>query len=498
VPRLRVHDDLRELGADSLSATMLAAAIEAETGIRLPVSKLAGAATVEGMAALVTPNGHRPAAPVPRAPRQADHPTTPQQQRLYFEQCKDLQAVHYNVPVTVDLPAGTDPDRLVAALHALAGRHDALRTELTFRAGELRQRLVPASRPVPVEITDTEPAPFVRPFDLERGPLWRAALHPNDQRVRLLLDLHHSITDGVSLAVLVDDLGELYHAKPMGPPPPSYLDYAHWSAGRAIPERHGRYWAGVFADPVPRADLPLDFPRPPLRALAGGAVEFEFGARRSAGLRRLARSHQVTLFAVLAAAYSVLLARLTGQRDVVLGTPVSGRTAPGFERTAGMFVNTVCLRTRADASLSFAGYVELLARRAGEAFEHQDYPLQDLVAAVAPRRDYRRAPLFDALLALHSPRYLHTWFGDRRLPLRLEWNGQAVYDLNLQIYQAPGSLLASWQYAAALLRPGTVAGWRDLLLDLIDTTLAEPDIKLGELTGQLGATRAVPDLEFDL
>ena len=305
--------------------------------------------------------------------------------------------------------------------------------------------------------------------------------------------------DGVSLAVLFEELDALYHGTPLAPAGPCYRDYAHWSDGavqQSARQRQGAHWARVFADPPPATDLPLDRFRPAIRSLAGAAVEFDLGATRTAGLRGLARRLDVTLFAVLAAAHSPLMARLTGEADVVIGTPVSGRTTPGFERTAGMFVNPVCLRTAADPDLTFAQYARRLASTADAAFANQDFPLQDLVARVAPERDYRRTPLFDSLIALHSSRYLRTSFGGRAVPIRLEFNGQAVFDLNLQLYEAARSLRASWQYASRLLDHETVAGWRDALVDLIDTTLADPDTPVGELTG---ATRArLPDLEFDL
>jgi non-ribosomal peptide synthetase component F len=287
-----------------------------------------------------------------------------------------------------------------------------------------------------------------------------------------------------------------------------YRDYAEWTAsaaGIALRQEQGAYWREVFDRPRPSADLPTDAERPPIRALDGDVVEFSLDARRTAALRRLARQENVTLFAVLGAAYSALLVRLTGQPDVTIGTPMSGRGVPGLDRTLGMFANTVCLRSEARPALPFAAYVLLVGRTADEAFAHQDYPFEDLVARVAPRRDYRRNPLFDALIALHSTRYLHVDFHGQRIPLRLHGTGQSVFDLNMQIYELADTLLVSWHYGSRLFRRQTIEAWRDRFLALIDAVLADPQVALGDLAGPVGADGAdgapstpLPEIDFDL
>jgi lichenysin synthetase B len=489
---VRTADTLRDLGADSLVATLVAARAEAALAIRLKVSEILSAGTVGGIAAL--------ARAAPRAPEQvgparaaATYPVAPQQRRLYVEQLKDPAAVHYHVPVSVDLPAATDPARLVTALRMLTDRHDALRTAFDLVDGDVRQ--VVADR-VDLDVAIDDPAPLVRPFDLARPPLWRAAIHRGAEVVRLRLDLHHLITDGLSLAVLIEELLSLAAGADLPPAPRPYVDYAHWTASPEAAQwraTQGAFWRDRYAGRAEHADLPLDASRPPLRPLDGGAVEFDLGPHRTDALRELAAGHDVTLFAVLAAAYAAFLAEVTGRAEVAIGAPMSGRTAAGFERTVGMFATTVCLPLLVSPELPFGA----LARQAGalvrDALAHQDHPLEDLAAAIAPTRRWDRNPLFDALLALHSPRYL-TAGG---LPLHLEWNGQAPFDLNLQLYDRRDTLRASWQYGSRLLRRETVLRWRDRLLDMIDTVTGAPATRVGDLTG--GAIRRpVPDLDFDL
>lgn len=500
-----VRHDLRDLGLDSLTATLFASRVELLLGCRLAVSQVVRDSTVERIARRLDGAARRPAPVIPRAPVQPDYPLSPQQGQIYVEQLKDEAATHYNVPVTVDLPPGTQVTRLRDALALLTERHAALRTDFGFDRGAVRQRVRPAVT-VPVEVVDG-PAPtateFVRPFDLARAPLWRAGIYSSAAGVRLLLDQHHLITDGLSLGVLLRELLAVYD-DPAGSLPDlalQYPDYAAWTASEAAAAARaakGSYWRQVFASPPASADLPTDTRRPPFRGLDGDIVEVDLGSGRSAALRRLARQHDVTLFAVLAAAYGALLAHLTGQPDVTIGTPASGRTTPGLHRTLGMFVNTVCLRTQAAPELTFGTYLRRMARTGDEAFAHQEFPFEDLVRAVAPRRDYSRNSLFDALIALHSSSYLQVDLGGEPIPVRLGWNGRSVFDLNLQIYELSDTLQVSWQYSSRLFHRATVEAFLAALLALLDTVVADPETPLGLLLPTRGLVpTTLPDLDFD-
>jgi lichenysin synthetase B len=504
--------DLRELGSDSLTATLIAAGVAERLGRQLPVSVVLRSGSLARLAELVSQAEPAPAAVIPPAAEAASYPLTPQQRQLYLEQLKAPEAVHYNVPVTLDLPADTDPARLAEALRRLAECHDALRTCFVLDGRQARQRIEPeitlplrvieagvigaANAPAGPACLEGEP-PFVAPFDLATAPLWRAELRRTEQHLRLRLDLHHLIVDGFSLQILLTDLAALYAGQSVAEPAVRYRDYAAWlagPAGAARAERHRAHWQRVFATPPARADLPLPAPRPPLRELAGEVLQFDLGRDRARALRELAGSQDTTLFAVLAAAHGIVLARLTQSADVVLGTPASGRTAPGLHRTVGMLANTVCLRTTADPALAFADYLRRVADAAEEAFAHQDFPFADVLAMAAPSRDYSRTPLFDALLALHSSRYLHVDFAGHGVDVRLEPTGQSVFDLNMQIYETGDTLRVSWHYSSTLLRRAEIEQWREDFLRVLDTVLADPATPVAAFTTAAHAAA----FDFDL
>jgi amino acid adenylation domain-containing protein len=502
---LRIRDigvarDLRDVGVDSLSATVLAAEIERVAGVRLPVSEILQAGTVEALARRVedaprVAPGHAPC----RVDGDATAPVTSQQWRLFVDQVKDPGATHYNIPVAVDLPGDTDVPRLVDALGRLAERHEVLRTGFDFVDGEVRQRVAP-SVPYEIAVHGAEPPPlraFVRPFDLTRAPLWRAAIAPGPERVRLMLDLHHIVIDGFSLAVLFEELFELYDGVALPDVTLQYRDYAEWAVRGAGAERRRAqrdHWTGVFGNPLADAELPLDFPRSATRRRDGGVVEFRLDADSAHALRRLARREGAGLFAALVAIHAAVLARVTGAPEVVAGTPVSGRDVPGVDRALGMFANTVCLRTPVDPEQPFGELVRAVSRTVSEAAQHADYPFENLVEDVGARRHPGRNPLFDALIALQSNRYLDIDFRGRRR-LELDWTGPTPFDLNLQIHELGHSLRFGWQFATALFRRETVEALRDLFLHATRGVLAHPHAPVGRLTG---VRRSAPSIQFHI
>jgi len=492
-----VTHNLRELGIDSLSATLLAAGIEQAFGTCIPVGQILRDATLEQLALRLPEPTPESASLLPRAPSRASYPLAPQQKRMFVEQLKDETATHYNVPLSFDLSADIDTHRLAGAFERLTARHDALRMECAFVDGDVRQRISPSVR-LPLDLVDGASPPvakFVRPFDLMRGPLWRGGIYRTDDHVHVQLDFHHIVIDGASLGVLFEELLALYDDPSGGSltdPPLQYRDYADWTAseaGSAHRDEHGAHWRRSFVGYRPSRDLPIDRPRPPIRALDGDVLEFDIGPQRAAALRQLAREENITLFATLASAVSVFLARLTSDTNVTLGAPVSGRHLPGLDRTIGMFANTVCLRTDVRPGMAFLEVLHQVAQTADAAFSNQDFAFEDLVATVGQPRDYSRNPMFDTLIALHSRRYLQVDVHGTPVPLRLHWNRQAVFDLNLQVYETDKTLKVSWQYGSRLFRRSTIERWRDELLQLIDTVLADPRAAIGPTSS---------DIDFDL
>jgi hypothetical protein len=410
---------------------------------------------------------------VVRAPERAVYPVSAQQRRVIAEQFKDEAATHYNLPVQIRLPDPVDPARLEAALRALLARHEALRTGFVQMGNDTYQR-IHESVEFTVDVLAGEEPWRPRPFDLSRPPLLRAARSEDGRLV--VLDFHHSVVDGRSLELLLDDLDRLYREETLPDLPLRYRDYAVWQrgeGGEAVRERQEGFWLRAFATRPAPLELPTDRPRGPVREYDGARLGFELGAARTEGLRELAKREGATLFHALAAAYFVFLHRITGQADLTVGLPVDGRGTGEVEHVAGMFANTLCLRARIEPEQSFASLLREVRGDVIAAFTNADYQFDELVAKVGGERDFSRNPLFDTMLAYNEAAAEgRPCLGG--LARQDDSAGAAsMFDLNLQ-FAGTGNLTATWAYNSRLFHERTAKSFVDTLLETVDAVLADP------------------------
>jgi amino acid adenylation domain-containing protein len=526
-------DHFFHLGGHSLLATRVAARIRAALGVDLPLGALFAAPTVAGLAAEVdrlralggNPVSARlepgePVAPPDHRPELGGRlaPASFAQERLWFIDQLEGGSSAYNIPAALSATGRLDRAVFAAALAEVVRRHDSLRT--TFAAVRARpvQVIAPpaaaASEPgepgepgalLPVvdlaalpgdrqraEVRVLAEAEARRPFDLARGPLLRAALvHLAAERAVLLLDLHHIISDGWSMGVLLRELAALYEAFAAGRPSPlpelpvQYADYAAWQrswlSGEVL-EREIRFWREQMAGAPAVLHLPADHPRPAVQSRRGGHRFASFDGRLGGGLRRLARAAEATLFMVLMAGYQALLSRLTGADDLPVGAPVAGRNRLELEGVIGFFVNVVVLRGDLSGRPSFAELVGRVRETSCAAFAHQDLPFEKVVEAVRPERDLAHTPLFQVMLALQN-----TPLGALRLPgvtldlLPIE-SGQAKFDLTLSLAEAAGEgLRGTLEYSRDLFEAATAERLLGQLAALLAGAVAEPERDFREL-----------------
>lgn len=442
--------DFAELGGNSLRLGVLLGRIHRETGVRVPLRTAAAARTLDQLAGAVARGRTAPPPAIPAVSGAAD--LHPQQRGLYAIWHADPSSLAYNVPVRIGLPAGVDRDRLRSAFLSTVARHDALRMRFEVSGGVVRQR--PVTGVEPEFGVDGPVAAFVRPFDPAEPVLPRALLTAG----ALYLDVHHVVFDGVSLDVVVRDL----FGRQDGPAP-RYADAAQWCHDQGVRAEDVRYWRRRLAGAPPLA-LPTDRPRGARRATAGALVR---RVLPGGPVTRAAARHGVTRYVLLLAAYVATLARICGQRDVVVGSPASGRTHPALERTVGMFVNTVCLRAEFGATTTFGDLVGHVARRVAEALTHQAVPHRRIAEALGVPRDPARNPLFDVFFAVHDLG-LH----ERRVELLNP--GTTRFDLNLQIHPRGGELGLDLEYATALFDHASAEFLLGAYVAVLDELLAAP------------------------
>jgi amino acid adenylation domain-containing protein len=438
-----------------------------------------------------------------RLPDAPHYPLSFAQRRLWFLNQLAPGNPFYNVAVAIRLRIRMNADALGRSFNELCRRHESLRTTFPVVDGqpvqvvapaldlELRRVDLRALAPDECERTVSRLSfeEAQRPFDLTTGPLIRATLLQTgeDEHV-LLLTLHHIVCDGWSMNVLARDLTALYEASVTGVAPTlpelpiRYVDFASWQedrlAGDALAEDI-TYWRRQL-DGIEALELPTDHPRPTTASYRGGQLDVWLPEATAAELKRLCRAEGLTTFMALLAAFDVLLHRYTGQDDLCVGVPISGRNRVETEDLVGFFVNTLVLRADLSGDPTFREVLRRTRRAATEAYAHQELPFERLVEEVQPERDLARNPLFQVMFQFFEP--LARPGADAPPLARPEVHrGVAIFDLALHLTDDSGGFTGSLEYATDLFEQATAARLIEHFGVLLQAAVAEPDRPVSEL-----------------
>jgi amino acid adenylation domain-containing protein len=477
--RVGAEDDFFAVGGNSLSALQLSTRIGQAFGIEMKLAWLFTHRSVAAQAALVA-DAAAPAPSTPalvRVPRGERHVLSFAQERMWFLHMLDPDSGSYNIPVLVRLRGAVDAGVMEQAVTSLVARHEMLRTTFVQEGGEVFQR-VRHDLPVPYEVRDlgalpdeearAEAARQVReissvPFPLEdSSPLRVVLFRLGDEEWQLLVVVHHTAGDGWTLRLMMQELSSLYaghasgEANPLPAPAAQYIDYAaavRDPADSGAVEDDLAYWVDRLAD-APSLGLPTDEPDPAVPDRSG-SLTVRVDPATGRGLRELAARTATTSFEITMAALTLLLSRLSGQEDVVVGFPVVSRPEIDLERTVGLFLNTLVLRTDLTGAPSLTELLERVSAGVREAYEHQAAPFELLVERLNPERALDRSPVFDVLL---------NYLGDMTEDLTIDgvtaevddhaFYLQAKFPLTIYVRDKPdGGMLIELVYRADLFSP---------------------------------------------
>ncbi len=428
------------------------------------------------------------------------------QQRLWFlDQLLSDQAV-YTIPIVLRLTGSLDKGVLARALHELYRRHEILRTIFPL-VGKQPVQMVTSPSVVEMPVIDLKAFPtdqregecwkilkqeIRQPFPLATGPVFRMKLiHLAEQEHILVFTIHHIAFDGWSIPILTQELISLYTAfssgapSPLAPLPFQYADFARWQrqwlSGERLEKQLG-YWRQKLAQAPAVLELPLDHPRPAEQASQGSRIYFSLSPALSQQLQDLARREGATLFMVLLAAFQTLLYRYTGQEDILVGTPVAGRTRAEFEALIGFFVNTLVLRSNLSGNPSFRVFLQQVRETTLSAYAHQDLPFERLVDELHLERNLSISPLFQVMLVLqNTPPYSVNVPGLTVEPVQIE-NDVTRFDLTLTFLETPQGLGGDITYNSALFSKSTIQRLLEHLETLLVSISADPQQRLEDLT----------------
>lgn len=420
------------------------------------------------------------------------------QDRLWFLAQMDGGSEAYHIPAGVRLKGALNGSVLRRALDRIVFRHEVLRTTFARLNGKPVQRISPAAgsrfllaehdlrgrEDAQTELHRLSALERSAPFNLEAGPLIRGRLiHLGENDHALLITMHHIVFDGWSMGVLVNELNALYKAFLHGEGDPlpeleiQYGDYAVWQRQEVESgnlQRQAAYWKETLAGAPPVIELPTDHPRPLRQNYSGAVVEFELPEGHTAELKAFSRKHESTLFMTLLSAWGILLSRLSGQRDLVIGTAAANRGSAQVENLIGFFVNTLALRLNVPGSSTVSQLLQHVKKQALEAQGNQDIPFEQVVESSNPVRSTSHTPLFQVMFAWQTaPARSLQLHGLEASPLELAPHRIAILDLSLSLWESGDAIAGRLEYATSLFERESVERYTTYFRNLLSAITAD-------------------------
>jgi amino acid adenylation domain-containing protein len=482
--KLSIDANFFQLGGHSLKAITMAAHIHKELKVKLPLTEVFRTPTIQGLSEYIRKLKHDFFISIDPAEEKEYYPQSSSQGRLYVLQQMDLEASVYNIPLAVILEGELGREKLECTFFQLIRRHESLRTSFHIIHGEPVQRIhqnvefkidyhdISHISQIEAEAVEKVKAEFFHAFDLSRPPLLRVSLlKEQEQRHLLMLHMHHIITDGVSMDLFINETMALYSGEILPPLKFRYRDYTEWQMSdrekKAIKEQE-KYWLEQFADEVPALDMPIDYPRPAVQSSEGTSLSFEVPVINTRALNQLAQQTGTTMYMVLLAVYTIFLSKVTGQEDIVVGSPIAGRRHADLEKIIGMFVNTLALRIYPKEEKTFYRFLLEVKEKTLRAIENQDYHYEDLVDRVAINRDAGRNPLFDTMLALQNTHAKEIEIPGLKLVPYEYVNKISKFDLTLTVLEAEEKLQLTFEYCTKLFREETINRFMDYFKNIVN------------------------------
>ncbi|MGL4346221.1 MAG: amino acid adenylation domain-containing protein [Cellulosilyticaceae bacterium] len=472
VHQIGIDDDFFELGGHSLKAARLVYRIKEELDVDIPMTKIFEMTTIRVLAQWIQTQGMSTSESetcfIEAAKEKAYYPVSAAQYRMYVLQQLNHEMTTYNMPSVVEIRGEFELDKVNAVFREIIERHEALRTSFHMVEGEVMQKihevetleLTVSYSQQEGEITQQQIQTFIKPFDLTCAPLIRVGVIQTDKNhYTLMMDMHHIVSDGHTVEMITNEFVKLYCKQQLNPVKRQYKDFSEWQLKQfeeGILEKEKNYWGKVFEEEVPTLTLPYDYTRPSVQSFEGDQVDFTINQMLLEKLELVANETGTTLYMVLLATYQMLLSKYSGQEDLVVGTPVTGRTTAQMEEIAGMFVNTLALRQRMGGEMTYRELLMAVKETVLDAMAHQSVPFDQVVDRVEKYRDASHNPLFDTMLVFQNYDMQETTgMGVIFSPRQIKANTAKV-DLALNAVRKADSIACALEYCTKLFKERTV------------------------------------------
>ena len=490
--KIGINDNFFELGGESLKAIAFISNIHKELGLELSIKELFNHPTIKELKICVNQSKHKLYYKIKTIAENPAgyYPVSSAQKRMFISSQMENQSINYNMNAAVIIEGKLDKERFERAFCALIERHESLRTFFKVVDGELMQQIEPCVEFSIIEMKveqeiETMAQEFIKPFELERAPLLRVGLAKLSVEKHLLLfDMHHIISDGISLTIVIKDILSFYSGESLTELKIQYKDFTAWQnlllKSAAIKEQE-KYWLEIFREEVFVLNMPTDYPRPNMQSYDGASLSIELDRELVLELKDFALKNESTLYMVFLAVYNVLISKYSRQEDLVVGSPISGRNSPALENIIGMFVNMLALRNHPLKELTFLEFLSSVRENTLGAYENSDYQFEDLVAKLKIKRDLSRNPLFNLVFAMQDQDLSDNnaaGISFSLYPIKYEISR---FDLTLFARETSQGVTMNLRYATELYHKTTVQTFLQHYQEILRVILDKPEIKLGEI-----------------
>ncbi len=503
-----IDADFFEIGGHSLKAARLVTLIHKEFDVNLPLADVFTHPTIREMSAYLSEAAQDRYVTLTPVEKREYYDVSSSQKRLYLLQQWDEQAIAYNIPAVFEIAGEIDREKLADTFRRLIERHESFRTSFHLVNGQPVQKIhQPGETGLLLEVASQqkflqgargrffqkEPperrrqmiSSFIRPFDLAYAPLVRVGLiEMANTETLLAIDMHHIISDGSSMPVLVHDFMEIYSGRELPMLKIQYKDFSGWQKSLENSEtlkRQETYWLMQFTDETPALNLYTDYPRPPIQSFAGAGINFAIDRQSTRALKKMAQQTGATLYMVLFGCFAILLSKISSQEDIVIGTVAAGRKNAELAPLIGMFVDTLAIRNFPNGGLTVNEFIGRVKERVLDALANQDYPYEELVERLQVRRETSRNPLFDAMFVLQDfPLPAIETAGLQLQPYPFD-SPTAKFDISLTAVEIDEGVAFTLEYGSKLFKPATCERMIDCFKNVIYDAAANPGKKLAEL-----------------
>jgi fengycin family lipopeptide synthetase D len=520
IGQLDISDNFFLMGGHSLKAARLAAKINKAFHVDLSVSNIYKKPHISEIHDFIRTAQTSCYQPILPAAAKRYYATSAAQKRMYLMHCTDKQDLSYNVSIVLRFDYKIARSAVNSALKVLSDRHEVLRTRFGMQSDELVQEVLPE---VSLRLLDggtvdaaelsAVAGKFVRPFELSMAPVMRVGYYEIARGgSAVIFDTHHIIADGTSMGILVNEFVQLLDQENLPELSLQYKDFAEWENSRYAEgyyfTAHEQYWLNIYKD-IPKLNMPADCEKTVVRNSSGDRLSFRIDSDLTGKLKRYAAEADVSLYQLLLSIYYLLLSQYTQQQDIVVGTAVANRKKEEVQQMMGMFVNTLALRARVPAEISFNQFVSNIKHMVLEAFEYQEYPFELLISRLGLSGNASKVPLIDTLFVVQNIDF----FSDQAIPgLSLKYENAtatAKFDFSFLIVEQPDSFVLELEYNTGMYGREYMSGLAENFIKLAGKAVAAPSAQLeeislmdqkvlSELRNLLNTDSTIADVEFDL